>query len=314
MPLDTGDMAVETRLRPRTDGLTALRPAPVLLDEGGPLGAALAAARRSLGLEVEDIALATRVRTSYIQAIETFDFAALPSRPFVIGFVRAYARALGLDSEAVVARFRAEAPHVDGDLQAPVTIDRRAALAPRLAALAAAMIVMAVVGWNLSRHAQISSSRPVAMAPAAPADTTRLQSVTLGAPLPMPPEAAAPPTYQTPGLATDQAGGENQTANAAGASQIANGATFRAGGAIYGAGAPGAGLILQALAPAGLVVRGPGGVIFARQLAAGEAWRAPAGGGLTADVDVPAKVEVFVNSAAQGVLKDAHTSLSSLID
>ena len=316
MPLDTGDMAVETKPVSRADGLASLRPSTVLLREGCPLGAALAGARRSLGLEIEDIASATRVRSSYIQAIESFDFAALPSRPFVIGFVRAYGRALGLDAEAVVSRFRLEAPAIDDGLKAPVTIDRRAALAPRLVSVAVAVIVLAVLGWNLSRHLPVRTPRNFTIALASPTSPGALQSVTLGAPLPMPPEAAAPPSYQTPGLPME-AGADGQTdggATEAAPTPPADGAAFTAHGAVYGAPGPGAGVILQALAPTALVVRGPGGVVFARQLALGEAWRAPPSGGLTADVDDPAKIEVFVNSAAQGVLKGAHTSIGSLID
>jgi hypothetical protein len=62
-----------------------------------------------------------------------------------------------------------------------------------------------------------------------------------------------------------------------------------------------------------LVVRGAGGaVLFARQLAAGEAWRAPDTAGLTADVDVPAAVEVYVQGRAVGPLTSAQTPLGAL--
>src|SRR5271165_2672072 len=126
MPLDAGDMA-EGRIAPSTDDLTpaddqvlagdpilagdqiaALRPVRVVLDERGHVGAALRAARERLGLAEDDIAQFTRVRSAYITAIEAFDFDALPARPFVVGYVRAYAVAMGLEPEAVVARFHAE--------------------------------------------------------------------------------------------------------------------------------------------------------------------------------------------------------------
>jgi hypothetical protein len=62
-----------------------------------------------------------------------------------------------------------------------------------------------------------------------------------------------------------------------------------------------------------LVVRGPGGAVsFARQLGAGEAWRAPATPGLVADVDVPAAVEIYVQGRAVGPLTETQTPLSSL--
>jgi cytoskeletal protein RodZ len=318
MPLDTGDLAFEMKLLPGADDLASARPVPLELDPKLGLGAALAAARRSLGLGIEDITRITRVRAPYIAAIEAFDLAALPSRPFVIGFVRAYGRALGLDSEAVVARFRVEAPDPEACLQAPVTIDRQKSWASRLVALAAGVIVVSVVGWNLWRHARAEGPRSFASAPLAPASAGGLHAVTLGAPLPTPPEASAPPAYQTPGLSADAAAGASQGAeNAAIATSgpITEGAPFQAQGAVYGAASPGAGVILQARAPTALIVRGPdGAVIFAREMAKGEAWRAPATLGVTASVDSPASMEVFVGGVAHGVLTDARTSLAHITD
>jgi cytoskeletal protein RodZ len=322
MPLDTGDLAFESKLLPGADDLASASPVPLVLDETLALGPALAAARRSLGLRIEDITRITRVRAPYIAAIEAFDLTALPSRPFVIGFVRAYGRALGLDGEAVVARFRAEAPDPEACLQAPVTIDRQKSWAPRLVALAAGVIVVSVVGWNLWRHAHAEGPRSfAAAAPLAPASASGLHSVTLGAPLPTPPEASAPPAYQTPGLPADAAGGVSQGAEApenaaaAASGQVAEGAPFQAQGAVYGAASPGAGVILQARAPTALIVRGPdGAVIFAREMAKGEAWRAPATAGVTASVDSPSAMEVFVGGVAHGVLTDARTSLAHITD
>jgi hypothetical protein len=63
------------------------------------------------------------------------------------------------------------------------------------------------------------------------------------------------------------------------------------------------------------VVRGPGGVVyFARQLAPGEAWRAPAIGGLTVDVSDPAATEVFVAGLSKGPLAQAQTPLARIAD
>jgi hypothetical protein len=327
MPLDTGDLAFETKLLPGADDLASARPvppelAPLELDPDLGLGPALAAARRSRGLRIEDITRITRVRGPYIAAIEAFDLEALPSRPFVIGFVRAYGRALGLDEEGVVARFRAEAPDPEACLQAPVTIDPHKSWAPRLVAITAGVVVVCVVGWNVWRHTHTDGPRSFAVAaPLAPASSGGLHSVTLGAPLPTPPEASAPPAYQTPGLSTDSAatasqgpeGAENPAASDS--APFTEGARFQPRGAIYGAAPPGAGVILQARAPTALIVRGPdGAVIFAREMAKGEAWRAPATVGLTASVDSPSAMEVFVGGVAHGVLTDARTSLAHITD
>ena len=83
------------------------------------MSARACAPRESLDLAIEDIAQATRVRAAHVAALEAFDLDKLPARPFAIGYVRAYALALGLDADAVVARFRAEAPDLDTGLRAP---------------------------------------------------------------------------------------------------------------------------------------------------------------------------------------------------
>jgi cytoskeletal protein RodZ len=322
MPLDTGDLAFETKLLHGADDLASARSAPLVLDSDLGLGEALAAARRSRGLRVEDITRITRIRGPYVAAIEAFDLAALPSRPFVIGFIRAYGRALGLDAESVVARFRAEAPDPQACLQAPVKVDHQNSWASRLVVLAASVIVVSVVGWNLWRHAHAEGPRSFASAPLAPASSNGLNSVTLGAPLPTPPEASAPPAYQTPGLSPDTAAEASQGAEATENSgkgttpgPLTEGARFQPQGAVYGATSSGAGVILQARAPTALIVRGPdGAVIFAREMAKGEAYRAPATVGVTANVDSPSAMEVFVGGVAHGVLTDARTSLAHIAD
>jgi len=320
MPLDTGDLAFEAKLLPGADELASARPVLLELDPDLGLGEALAAARRSRGLRIDDITRITRIRGPYVTAIEAFDLAALPSRPFVIGFIRAYARALGLDAESVVARFRVEAPDPEACLQAPVKVDHQKSWASRLVVLAASVIVVSVVGWNLWRHAHAEGPRSFAAAPLAPASSGGLNSVTLGAPLPTPPEASAPPAYQTPGLSPDTAAASQgaeptEKAGATASGPVTEGARFQPQGAVYGAASSGAGVILQARAPTALIVRGPdGAVIFAREMAKGEAYRAPATLGVTASVDSPSAMEVFVGGVAHGVLTDARTSLAHIAD
>jgi len=91
------------------------------------------------------------------------------------------------------------------------------------------------------------------------------------------------------------------------------GASFAPQGTVYGAAAPGAGVILQARKSTTLVVRGPGGaVIFAGLLKPGEAWRAPATPGLIVDVGGPRSVEVFVAGVSRGRLIPAITPVDRL--
>jgi hypothetical protein len=320
MPLDAGDIARGPSESGASDRIARLRPVKVVLSAQGNVGQALREAREALGLGPDDIAQATRVRSAHIAAIEAFDLAALPARPFVVGYVRAYAQALGLNAEAVVARFHAEAPAVDGKLRAPGGVRRDALGGVRWLLLSGAVVAGAVVVWNVTRRAELREAKPdraASVITAAPPPA--VGPAQIGAPLPTPPEATTPPVYITPGLQPPDAAKADpdppRHAAPPGLTDAAPGtigAPFVAAGAVYGAGGGASGLILQARAPTSLVVRDAGGVQFARLLAAGEAWRSASTAGLIADVSVPKSVEVFVDGASRGRLTRPQTELARL--
>src|SRR6185295_15661325 len=56
----------------------------------------------------EQVAQTLKMKREHIEAIEDNDFTRLPGRTYAIGFVRAYARYLGLDAEIMVQRFKEE--------------------------------------------------------------------------------------------------------------------------------------------------------------------------------------------------------------
>ncbi|WP_341648617.1 helix-turn-helix transcriptional regulator [Thauera humireducens] len=60
-------------------------------------GAALRAAREARGESVAEVAFALKLNPRQIAALEADDFAALPGTAFVRGFLRNYARYVGLD-------------------------------------------------------------------------------------------------------------------------------------------------------------------------------------------------------------------------
>lgn len=72
------------------------------------VGARLHTAREAAGLSLADIATRTRVNARHLRAIETGDFVSLPAAPYSVGFVKAYARELGLDGAQLSADFRRE--------------------------------------------------------------------------------------------------------------------------------------------------------------------------------------------------------------
>lgn len=71
--------------------------------------------RRELGHELREIAQDLCIREHYLAAIEAGRTEQLPGAAYAVGFVRAYADALGLDGMALADRFRREALNGGGD-------------------------------------------------------------------------------------------------------------------------------------------------------------------------------------------------------
>ena len=70
--------------------------------------ARLRAAREMQGLTTADIAARTRITLRHVEALDRGDLAALPGRPYVLGFVRSYARVVGLNEADLSALARSE--------------------------------------------------------------------------------------------------------------------------------------------------------------------------------------------------------------
>lgn len=66
-------------------------------------GRMLVEARERLGLSIPDVARQLRLSTRQIEALEADDYASLPSKTFLRGFIRNYARLLQLDPEPLLA-------------------------------------------------------------------------------------------------------------------------------------------------------------------------------------------------------------------
>ncbi|MDB5429884.1 MAG: cell division protein FtsQ [Caulobacter sp.] len=333
MPLDTGGVTqLHMLVGSDNDDAPGVADTPTL-DYGPDIGAAFKALREFQGLSLQDVSDATRIRRAYIQAVEDMRVDELPSRPFALGYVRAYAKLLGLDTEEAVARFKHDAPEADEALRAPVGVRRQGD--PRLGAIVAGgvLIVAAIVLWNVAQHAIDTGPPPpgaaaTAMVNGAPppvqASNASGGPITVGSPLPAPPEATVPAPYITPGMqAASAAGGsadaavkaQRDAAAAAPADVDVSrvGTPFEAHGTVYGDASAGGPVVLQAQRGFDLVVKDAGGkVLFLRHLNAGEAYRPPNTAGLVIDVSDPTAVDVFMGGLLKGKLPGAVTPLSKL--
>jgi cytoskeletal protein RodZ len=63
--------------------------------------------REAKAMSIEEVARATRVPMSSVERLESDQFDELPGEVFVRGFMRSYARAVGLDPDDVLARYTA---------------------------------------------------------------------------------------------------------------------------------------------------------------------------------------------------------------
>ncbi|SPU44299.1 helix-turn-helix domain-containing protein [Brevundimonas diminuta] len=284
------------------------------------LGASLRAARLASGLSMAELSTKTRVHPRFLTALEQGEYAVLPSRIFSMGYVRAYAGALGLDELNAVERFKQEYPDAAVPLQPPTgaALQQMRQNSPKILGVIGVFLAV-VIGWNVfQRINRIEAPHPSDLVAvpkdwAEQADHQRDRALYLGAPKAAPPDQTTPAMYITPGLEAQLTGIDPDDPNAAPPPAPPVQAAFNPRGAIYGASATVSQVTLQARKPAILVIRqGDGRILFARQLAAGEAWRAPPGVAATIDTPDPAAFDVYLNGEHGGVLPAPQSPLGSL--
>ena len=71
----------------------------------GSFGDRLRREREQRGITLDDVALTTKIRAGLLKALEEEKFDQLPGGIFNKGFVRAYARHLGIDEDQAVADY-----------------------------------------------------------------------------------------------------------------------------------------------------------------------------------------------------------------
>lgn len=150
-------------------------------EEAGPTapdspGRCLRQAREARKLETSYVATALRLAPQVVEAIERDDYASLPSAVFVSGYIRSYARLLGLDPAPLNERFHALHP----DAEAPPrhvarqesTLGEENGTGHVIASLVAILIVIALAagayGWWVTRPASDQAPESAADATADP--------------------------------------------------------------------------------------------------------------------------------------------------
>jgi hypothetical protein len=111
------------------------------------IGSSLREARERQGLDFNEMEFRTKVRTKYLRALEDERFDQLPAHPYIKGFLRTYADALGMDGQLYVDEYNSR--FVSGEEDQPLRTRRvpqqrrrRQHHESRLVAIAVASIVL----------------------------------------------------------------------------------------------------------------------------------------------------------------------------
>src|SRR5689334_18588010 len=115
--------------------------------------------REMRGVSLEEIAQSTKIGTRSLKAIEEEDFEKLPGGIFNKGFVRAYARFLGLDEEQIVGDFDEacnayEAARTPPVLAVPEEAERFSGSRSAWLTLVLLIAITATAGWYMYQRAR----------------------------------------------------------------------------------------------------------------------------------------------------------------
>ena len=181
------------------------------------LGDVMRGERATLGKSLLDVQRELKIKATYIAAIENADITAFETQGFVAGYVRSYARYLGMDPDAAFAKFCREAnfevahgmsaaassPAINavrsragGEMRDPFT-DPNATFIPRgeafmarvepgaigsIAVLVALIVGLGYGGWSVLQEVQRVQLAPIDQAPVVVAELDPLADVTADAP------------------------------------------------------------------------------------------------------------------------------------
>ncbi len=161
------------------------------------IGQALAEARESRGLSVLDVASATRIRRTLIDAIEADDFAACGGDFYARGHIRSIASVVGIDPAPLLAEFdmwqAAPAPRPTEAVFEPATSPRFDRRGPNWsAAMAAALVVVLVYGAAQAINS-LTDNEGSPSADSSPSASAPAQSAKPSTPAPSPTAVAQAP-------------------------------------------------------------------------------------------------------------------------
>jgi cytoskeleton protein RodZ len=235
------------------------------------VGSGLRAVRERLGWKLPDVAASLNIRREFLEAIEAGQLQSLPGPAYRTGFVRSYARMLGLDADEILRRFREAGALPDAkaaEMRFISTVPDRGV--PR-GAIVLVGVVVVLVAYGLWYHYSDSQRRLAEQVPMVPAEL---------APLATPPKIDIAPVIPAPAQQAAQT-----PAPAAPPPATAPAATDTSAAAAPAATAPqppGAGMVISATEDSWVEVQdASGNILFSKVLHPGDSWPVPQEAGLT---------------------------------
>jgi len=296
----------------------------------GRAGADLRAARERLGWSLPAIAEHVRIRKVHLEALEDGRLSDLPSHAYALAFLRSYARALGLDPDETVRRFKNESGEAEArpDLIFPAPVPERGLPSGAIVLLAFVLCICAYAGWyRLSAEGRLPAETVIsvperlaplaeqAIPPAAPSSSANASGTPMAA-------ASSGAVSASAGAATARGGATSDTSPPAPAISPTSAAAASIQGrpqetmppqALAPVPAPAADesrIVLRASAPTWLFVKDKAGVVLLnRTLKPGETWPVPARGDLLLTTGNAAGTDILVDGAetasigGQGVVR-----------
>jgi len=173
------------------------------------LGEAFRTAREARGLTLSDAAESIHIRSVYLAAIEAEDWPAIGAPVYVRGFIRTYARYLGLDPEEAVSRFAervpSESPAQVAAAMASIAATQPDRSGPSLGAIVGILVAIVLVAFVGYEYYMYRTGQPLASVVAPIASPVSVAS---------PPAVEPSPTSPAVALATPAAAGDPSPAAA----------------------------------------------------------------------------------------------------
>ena len=242
--------------------------------------------REALGLDLGGVGASLRIKPAYLAALEEGRHDELPGPVYAIGFMRAYAEHLGLDSGEVLRRFRQESTRLGArpGLSFPMPLAERSMPGGGMLLVAAILAICGYGAWHYLSTGERSRPKRVAEVPAA------LLAPMPQAAVPHPAEARAAPTAAAPAEEPPPSPEPPRQGPDSAGMPMPEGAS---GGGM----APGQ-ILIRATADSWVEIRGRGrAVLLARILKSGETYRVPEGAGFSMRTGNAGGLEISVDGS-----------------